>query len=209
MKRKVKKKSTSFFKTRLRRDIAVVAGVFLFFSIVFLIHLVTLVPTRPQVEKMFTSPYTKVLAYEIWNGKPYMLFQNGKSIHFDRLVLNLMSVSLPPLPKWQWSGVWYSVPVTDRKASVSIGYCTGEKMKLPPQCQDLDVFGQINDKKIIALELKLQKNGDWQHFQVAYPGFALRLSTVASIPVDYRFLDAQGRVVVTKDPLIPLEKPGY
>ncbi len=209
MKRKVKKKSSSFFRTRLRRDIAVVLGVFLFFVIVFLIHLVTIVPTRSQVEKMFTSPYTKVLAYEIWNGKPYLLFRNGNSVHFDRLVLDPLSVSLPPLPKWQWSGVWYSIPVTARKVSVGVGYCTGERMKLPPQCQDLDLFGQINDKKIIALELKLKKNGKWEHFQVAYPGFMLRLPTVTNVPVDYRFLDAQGRVVVTKDPLIPLEKPGY
>lgn len=209
MKRKPTKKSSSFFRTRLHRDITVVTGVFLFFIVIFLIHLVTLVPTKSQVETMFSSSYTKVLDYEIWNGKPYMLFKTGESVHFDRLLLDPMSFSLPPLPRWQWSGVWYTIPATNRKASVAIGYCTGERMKLPPQCQNLDVFGQVNDKKITALELKLQKNGTWEHYQVSYPGFVIRIPTVTSVPVDYRFLDAQGRVVVTKDPLMPLEKPGY
>lgn len=209
MKRKVKKKSSAFFRTQRHYDIAVVLGVFLFFIVIFLIHLLTLIPTRSQIEKMFSSSYTKVLDYEIWNGTPYMLFQIGKTVHFDRLVLDPFSLSLPPLPRWQWSGVWYSISATSRKVSIAIGYCTGERMKLPPQCQDLDVFGQINDKKIIALELKLQKNGRWNHYQVGYPGFSIRLPNVTSVPIDYRFLDAQGKVVATKDPLIPLQKPGY
>lgn len=152
-------------------------------------------PTRQQVEDIFERSPLQILAYEVWNGTPYMLFiyhQNEVSfpnlIHFDRLERQGRNAS------WGWSGVWYNMESTKEPASLGIGHCTGELHILPPQCKSTDVFGQINNKRITTLEMEV--NGKWKRFPVSYPGFAIRLENFNEKPTNFKWLDNQNNLIM-------------
>ena len=150
-------------------------------------------PSRQQVEDMFGRSPRQVLAYEVWNGAPYMLFTYSEGsfqdlVHFDRLERQGMGAN------WGWSGVWYYMESTREPASLGIGHCTGELGILPPQCKSTDVFGQINDKRITTLEMKV--NGKRQKFPVSYPGFAIRLENFNGEPTHFKWLDNQNNLIM-------------
>lgn len=181
-----------FSSRTLLKALAIMAILFLI-GIAILTFLFRNPPSRQQIEDMFGKSPRQVLAYQIWNGTPYMLFTyNAGSfqnlVHFDRLERQGMGAN------WGWSGVWYYMESTKEPASLGIGHCTGELHILPPQCKSTDVFGQINDKRITTLEMEV--NGKWQKFLVSYPGFAIRLENFNKEPMNFKWLDNQNNLIM-------------
>ena len=102
-----------------------------------------------------------------------------------------IAIELPPIPRWQPSGKWYSIPATSVPASIGVARCTGI---LGESCaEDTELFGQINAPEIVALEV--QYEGAWHRFPVAAPGYIVRLDSFSGVPTAYRWLDADGDVV--------------
>lgn len=150
-------------------------------------------PSREQIDRMFGNGSTerKVLAYEILEGTPYILFTfDNQKIYFDKIKPDYKYLFKNG---WIWTGTWYYIAQTNDPASFGIGHCTGESGVLPPQCKSTDIFGQINNKKISILELKF--NGELYKYPVSYPGYIIRLSDFNGIIEDRRFLDKDGNRV--------------
>lgn len=166
-----------------------------------LVALLTRPPSREEVEQMFWSSVNKIYAYEAWDNTPYMLFSTKKfglpdKLYFDRILIARQYPHFPWILDRQWSGDWYYIPYTEAPASLGKGYCPGELHRLPPNCKDTDVFGQINDRSITTLELNL--DGKWQQHSVSYPGFAIRINNFLGEIADYRWLNNSGEVIWTK-----------
>jgi len=129
-----------------------------------------------------------LLFYDVWDGTPYVVFASGGMIHFDRLILDRGSISWPPSPRWQWSGKWESLNVSNEPASAGFARVDGE----------LVVFGQINDLSIARIEV-LNDFGaagyEWHGEEVEGPGYAVRQGTLVHDPVWINWLDAAGHVV--------------
>ena len=82
--------------------------------------------SRGRAEELFGTPPRAVLAYEVWDGVPHILFRLDASspISFN-LVLDRISIEWPPAPAWQFSGAWYSAEPTDAPANLHLARCTG------------------------------------------------------------------------------------
>ncbi|MDP9363779.1 MAG: hypothetical protein M3Q10_06070 [Chloroflexota bacterium] len=153
-------------------------------------------PSRQWVEENLSG---EVLAYEVWDGTPHLVFWFGEDegydgkLYFDHLRRDLVSIDWPPTPRWQWTGSWYYVAATNAPASLGVARCTGvggEACDKPTE-----VFGQVNAPEIVALEVEY--GGAWRRFPVAAPGFAVRLDGYRGVPTAYRWLDRDGRAVWT------------
>lgn len=190
-----------FVSAKLRKILLLgfVLSVIGFLALFLFLIVITRAPNREQAAEMFES-VTKIYAYEVWNGTPYMLFSTGFSgqgtLYFDRLPIAKQQPHFLFLLDRQWSGSQYSIPYTDAPASLGSGHCTGFTELLPPQCTSVDIFGQINNKKIQILAVKF---GDkWFQYTVSYPGFAIRINNFTGEISDYHWLDDKGQIVWTK-----------
>lgn len=137
-----------------------------------------------------------VLFYEVWDGTGYVVFEYGGTVHFDRLILDWVSMDWPPTPRWQWTGGWWTIDTTANPASAGVASTsklTGPSTTDPPRHHV--IFGQVNVPEIVGLEVFV--DGKWTRFAVSYPGFAVRLPVEARAPTDFRWLDANGSVVWT------------
>lgn len=154
-------------------------------------------PSRAWAEENLSGD---VLAYEVWDGTPHILFWHwddgpNAKVYLDHLRRDPISIAWPPTPRWQWTGNWYSIAATDAPASLGIARCTrvmGEACDKPTE-----LFGQVNAPEIVALEVAY--DGTWHRFPVAAPGFAVRLAGFLGVPTSYRWLDAAGGIVWTKE----------
>lgn len=162
-------------------------------------------PSRAWAEENLSGD---VLAYEVWDGTPHLLFWHwddgpNAKVYFDHLRRDPISIEWPPTPRWQWTGAWYSIPATYAPASLHVARCTGV---LGEVCdKPTELFGQVNAPEIVALEVAY--DGAWHRFPVAAPGFAVRLPGFRSVPSSYRWLDAMGGVVWTKGQTSPRSVP--
>ncbi len=109
----------------------------------------------------------------------------------------------PPAPQWQLLGLGYSIAYSTIPATVGFAPCVGDSGE---RCgRSIELFGQINDARIVTMEVLV---GDtWRRYEVAVPGFAVRLDGVTTVPSGYRWLDAQGRIVHESEGISPT-KPG-
>jgi hypothetical protein len=158
----------------------------------------------PEMQREVESHLGRaVLFYEVWDGTGHVVFEYGGTVHFDRLVLDWVSIEWPPTPRWQRSGDWWTIDSSSDPATVGIGstlsyseacrpgVCTGNAGG-----EDIDapvIFGQVNDPDIVWLAV--QANGAWTRYPVSSPGLAIRLPEEASVPDVYRWLDAEGHVI--------------
>lgn len=185
---------------------------------VFLIVLTTMfVVGVVQVGERLTSPPRtqaeaeaqldrQVIAYALWEDTPYVVFEFGGSVHFDRLRIDLISIEWPPTPRWQWTGMWWTIHATNEPASVALA-STGDPVPHDPYRYAAGstpddgagdarvIFGQANDPAITELQIEI--DGVWQSYPVAAPGFAVRLPTESSRPSTARWLNADGAVIWT------------
>jgi len=162
-------------------------------------------------ERLTSPPRTKdeaeahldrsIIAYALWDDVPYVVFEHGGTVHFDRLVLDLVSIEWPPTPRWQWTGMWVTIDTTSDPASIGIGRTrppgagspAGSWRANDDASYETVIYGQVNNRAITWLDV--QTDGEWQRYPVAYPGFAIRLGDGWSIPSQYRWLDADGQVI--------------
>lgn len=128
-----------------------------------------------------------ILAYAVWEGVPYVVFEYGDVVHFDRLILDWISIEWPPTPRWQWSGMWSLLEPTNDPASVGRA-STGENRV---------IYGQVNFDDIVWLEVRA--DGEWRRYPVSSPGFAIRLPDDLGNPAGYRWLDTEEQVVWALD----------
>ncbi|MCC7364364.1 MAG: hypothetical protein IT303_08310 [Dehalococcoidia bacterium] len=149
----------------------------------------------PSREKVATDLVLggELIAYETWDGVPHVVFLDpgGTWIRLDHLKLDRVSIELPPAPAWQLSGDWYSLRRTDDPASAAFARDDG-----------IEVLGQVNSSEIVALEVLLGR--DWHRFDVAAPGFLVRIPDTGELPAQYRWLDRSGREVWSVEAEPPL-----
>ena len=146
--------------------------------------LTTPLDSQQDIESRFERP---ILAFAVWDGTTYIVVEYGESVHLDHLVLDPVSLEWPPLSRWQWSGNWSSLPVTDAAASVAMS-----DVPMPDV-----LFGQVNDASIVTMEVNA--NGTVQRFAVAAPGFLVRYEGPLPPSTEVSWLDAAGRVVWTAE----------
>lgn len=124
-----------------------------------------------------------VYAYFKLNGAGYVATQFGDRVIFDHLVLDPKPMGFPPEPRWQWSGDWTAIPVTDEPASAAVG-----------RTRDAQVlFGQITDASIVSLEAETSTTSVTASVQA--PGYGIVLDGLVGGVQQVRFLDASGEVV--------------
>ncbi len=149
----------------------------------------------PERGRAAAITHGELLAYEVWDGVPHILFRGspfaGGRIVFDHLIPGWISIDWPPTPAWQLSGFWYAVGPTDAPASLHVARCTGIMGEACDKATEL--FGQVNAPSIVALEVRV--GAAWRRYPVAPPGVAVRLDGFRGTPTDYRWLDTNGRVV--------------
>ncbi len=150
-----------------------------------------------------------IVAYALWEDVPFVVFEYGGVLHFDRLVLDLISIEWPPTPCWQWTGSWWTMPATTNPASVGTAstqrsvptdpyrYASGADTGGGANQGRPVIYGQINADTIAWLEVR--SDGEWQRYPVSAPGFAIRLAEGQPVPRDFRWLDADGAVIWSVD----------
>lgn len=160
--------------------------------------------TQAEAERHLERP---VLAYHLWDGTGFVVVEYGGTVHFDRLVLDPFSMEWPPLPRWQWTGNWWSLNATTDPASVALAstgdpvpddpyrYASGPTPEGGQETAAHVLFGQVNDLAITELQVEI--DGAWQAYPVAAPGFAVRLPKGSPKPTAVRWLDGNGIVVWT------------
>ena len=151
----------------------------------------------------------QIIAYALWEDVPFVVFEYGGALHFDRLVLDLVSIEWPPIPRWQWTGSWWTMPVTTNPASVGTAstqrsvptdpyrYASGPDAGCGANQGRLVIYGQINADSIAWLEVR--SDGEWQRYPVSAPGFAIRLTEGRPVPRDFHWLAADGAVIWSVD----------
>lgn len=113
-----------------------------------------LIRTPPSYQEAESIVFGRLLAYRVWDGVPHVLFEHEGRIVLDHLAQDPLSIELPPVPRWQLSGKWYSIPATGAPASIGVARCTGV---LGERCtKDTELFGQINAPEIVALEVQYE-----------------------------------------------------
>jgi hypothetical protein len=134
-----------------------------------------------------------LIAYQVWDGTPVIVWTmgyetpDGRNLVFlDKLYLDPVPMDLPPRPRWQWTGMWNYVDGADDPATV--GYMHEDYGRA--------IYGSITDPSIVAMEVSF--DGAWMRFDVAAPGFLVRLDDEQPNPAGYRWLDAAGTVVYEK-----------
>ena len=113
-------------------------------------------PSRGRAEELFGQPPRAVLAYEVWNGVPHILFQiePADRLHFDHLRLDWASIAWPPRPAWQWTRAWCTAAPTAAPASLHVARCTGIH---GVGCdKETELFGQINAPESATLEVLIE-----------------------------------------------------
>jgi len=145
------------------------------------VHVLTApLDSQQDIESRLERP---ILAFEVWDGTTYIVVEYGDAIHFDRLILDPVSLEWPPLSRWQWSGNWSSLPVTDDAASVARSVSPIPRV----------LFGQVNDESIVTMEV--DANGTVQRFAVAAPGFLVPYDGPLPPSTEVSWLDQDGNVV--------------
>lgn len=148
-------------------------------------------PTEAWVRERLWGDDLK--AYAVWDGIPRAVVEVWPGrISYDRMIpADWFWPNWPPAPQWQLAGLGYSIAASNAPATAGYAPCVGY---LGEDCGwTPELFGQINDPDIVALEVRA---GDtWQRFDVAAPGFAVRLAGATSAPTGYRWLAANERVV--------------
>jgi hypothetical protein len=145
-----------------------------------------------------------LVAYAVWDGNPRAALKMGNRIQYDLMIAgDWFWPTWPPRPQWQLAGLGYSIAASDAPATVGWAPCLGIAGE---RCsQEPELFGQINDPNIVTMEVLI---GDsWQRYEVAAPGFAVRLVGAPGVPARFRWLDAAGRVV-HETTSYSLTKPG-
>lgn len=148
----------------------------------------------------------RVIAYQAWEGVPYVLYytprEGWNEIYFLAPVRNWFDKWGEWEPSAAKDAVYLSAPfteLTDAPAGLSIGPCPSRNGK---GCAgEMVAFGQVNTYKITTLELDLGTTR--YRYPVSFPGFAVRLGGGRMEPSNYRWLDAQGRTVWSKDQALP------
>lgn len=180
-----------------RRTWRHVHGVVVFVAIIgALILLIGWLGRPPQTQAAAEDHLERpVMAFQLWDGTPYVVFGFGDSSHvyFDRLRIDWISIEWPPSPRWQWTGSWSYIESTTDPASAGLTTSGAGTV----------VFGQVNAPGIVTLELEI--DGAWWSYPVSAPGYAVRLSGFDEAPTGYRWLDAGGRVVWSMDAPLPLD----
>ncbi len=164
-----------------------------------------LLRTLPSPQEARATVFGRLLAYHVWNGVLPVLFEHEGRIILDHLEQNPVSIELPPVPRWQLSGKWYSIPATGAPASIGVGRRAGVLGESCPK--DTELFGQISTPEIVALEI--QYEGAWHRFRVSAPRYIVRLECFSGIPAAYRWLDADGDIVwIRRTACCDREAPG-
>lgn len=124
-----------------------------------------------------------VYAYFKLDGKGYVVTSLGDRVLLDQLVLDSKPMGVPPEPRWQWSGDWTTIAVTDEIASAAMGGA-GEARVL---------FGQVNDPSIDSLEIKTSERDVTASANA--PGYGVLLEDITGKVQQVRFLDDAGELV--------------
>jgi len=165
-----------------------VQGVAVFVAIIgALVLLIGWLGRPPQTQAAADHLERPVMAFQLWDGTPYVVFQLDDHVFFDRLRIDWISIEWPPTPRWQWTGSWSSIEATTDPASAGFAASAGHNV----------VFGQVNASEIVAIALEI--DGVCRGYPVSAPGYAVRLSGFDERPTGYRWLDAAGRVVFATD----------
>lgn len=131
-----------------------------------------------------------LVGYAVWGGRPYVLYRHDGRLTYDRLWADPISLEFPPLPRWQLTGRWSSIALTDQAASVGVASCLG--------CAgDAVLFGEVTLPTIVAMEVR--RDGAWERYEVSAPGFLVRLGGEAGAPDAYRWIDVSGAVVYASE----------
>jgi hypothetical protein len=144
-----------------------------------------------------------LLAYAVRDGVPRAVVRFHNRVQYDLMIPgDWFWPNWPPAPQWQLAGIGYSIAYSIMPATVGFA-CLGVYGE---ECgRSIEIFGQINDGAIVAMEVLV---GDtWRRYEVAVPGFAVRLDGVTTVPSGYRWLNAQGRIVHEIEGASPT-KPG-
>lgn len=126
-----------------------------------------------------------LLAYSTGDGGPRVVFRDRDRVFLDRLQRDWISIEFPPVPRWQLSGNWYSMPATDDPASIGVVACTS------PCSTPTTLFGELN---VPALAIEVNYNGRWEPFPVGGRGFLIELPGFHGVPDGYRWRDERGTV---------------
>ncbi len=137
---------------------------------------------QQEIESQLERP---ILAFAVWDGTTYVVFEYGDAIHFDHLILDPVSLAWPPLSRWQWSGQWSSLPASTDPASVAVS-----DFPIPRV-----LFGQVNEPTIVSMEIVV--NSATQVFEVAAPGFMVRYEGPLPPSTEVQWYDADGNLVWT------------
>jgi hypothetical protein len=137
----------------------------------------------------------ELLDYEVWDGVPYVAFRSpdGLTIRRDFLRLDWISIEWPPRPAWQLSGNWFRAPATV-STPASLGVL---------QATPTEIFGEVNSPAITTIEVEY--DGSWHAYPVESPGYLLRLDGFDGVPTAYRWLDAHGDVIHSRDRVEPID----
>lgn len=143
-----------------------------------------------QIVRFFMDGNDSLLAYEILDGIPYVVFTQESSgrVIIDRLERRWL---VRP-PQWLSSGDWHWTRYTDAPASIGFRSCDVSTCETTATL----LYGQINSQDITSLEVKI--DGEWRRYKVARPGYVIRWEGVSGAPVDYRWLATDGREVWTR-----------
>ena len=146
-------------------------------------------PTAEWLADNLWEGGTEILAYEVWDGVPRVVYRFGHgSIYYDHMRLDAYSRHWL-LPAWQLTGKGYSIKGTAAPASVGIARCAGV---VGEACHGpTELFGQVTDPGITGLDVLYQ--GEWHRFAVATPGFVIRLAGFSGSPDGYRWVNSEQR----------------
>ncbi len=160
-------------------------------------------PERAEVEAWRLGG--EVVAYEVFGREPHIVFRRGDGrVVFGHLKLDWTSIEWPPAPRWQLSGHFVGIFATDGPASVGVSRCWPDDDRPRPEAGEVEdwlarcdgpavVFGQINDPRIVVLEVG---DGVWsERHRVAAPGFIVQADELSEGATRFRFLDEVGAVV--------------
>ena len=125
-----------------------------------------------------------LLAYAVWDGNPRAVLADGENrVKFDLMIPgDWIWPEWPPRPQWQLAGAGYSMASSDASATVGYAPCVGIMGERCTQIPEL--FGQINDSEIVAMEVLV--GGTWRRDAISAPGFIVRLDGVTTVPTGYR-----------------------
>lgn len=156
--------------------------------------MLTAPPSRAEADEIVFG--NDLVAYEVWDDRPRVVFRDSGKLRYDYLWADPISIEFPPLPRWQLSGHWYSMPLTSEAASIGVVAC------LDACSQATVLFGELRDVRIVALEV--QYAGASQRFEMKSEGYLVRLDGFTGVPDAYRWLDAAGATVYEGGRVEPL-----